>query len=57
MNPYQKMYAKLFNAVTDLIDLLESTPSLSQTEAIHLLQQAQIKTEELYIELSPVFDE
>jgi hypothetical protein len=57
MNPYQKMYTTLFNAVTDLIDLLESTSSLSPTETIHFLQQAQIKTEELYLELSSVSNE
>ena len=35
MSDYKSMYTKLFNAITD---------------AIHILQQAQIETEDMFIE-------
>lgn len=44
--PYQKMYAKLFNAITDALNLLEDG-DLPKAKAV--LKQAQQATEELYI--------
>lgn len=44
--PYQKMYAVLFNAITDALDLLEEN---SQAAASACLKRAQQQTEELYI--------
>ena len=43
---YQKMYATLFNAVTDALELMEDR----QFEAAHLkLMAAQRETEQIYI--------
>lgn len=50
MEPYKKMYTTLFNAVTDILTLLETTPSLSTEQVAARLQQAQMETEELYLE-------
>lgn len=50
MDPYKKMYSTLFNAVTDILTLLETTPSLSIEQVSARLKQAQIRTEELYLE-------
>ena len=44
--PYQKMYATLFNAVTDALELLEKGNSAG---AIALLKQAQQSAEDQYI--------
>ena len=42
-----KMYSKLFNAITDVL------PSIKNTKAAEILKQAQIDTEEMYIEATP----
>ena len=42
-----KMYSKLFNAITDVL------PSIKNTKAAETLKQAQIDTEEMYIEATP----
>lgn len=45
------MYTTLFNAVTDILTLLlETTPSPSTEQVAARLQQAQMETEELYLE-------
>lgn len=44
--PYQKMYATLFNAITDALRLMEKG---SSAEAIALLKRAQQSTEDQYI--------
>lgn len=44
--PYQKMYATLFNAITDALRLMEKGNS---AEAIALLKRAQQSTEDQYI--------
>lgn len=44
--PYQKMYTKLFNAITDALSLLEDG-DLPEAKAV--LKRAQQATEELYI--------
>ena len=47
---YKKMYWILFNAITDAIKLLQATKQGKvMPVAIELLQQAQQKTEEIYI--------
>lgn len=43
---YRKMYARLFNRVTDAIKVLETE---EEKEAKQLLIQAQMETEELYL--------
>jgi len=43
---YKKMYLKLFNAVSDAMDLMEAH---KYQEAIMLLEQASQETEEIYI--------
>ena len=40
---YWKMYSKLFNTITDVLPLLENT------QAVEFLKQAQIDTEEMYV--------
>ena len=40
---YWKMYSKLFNTITDVLPLLENT------QAVKFLKQAQIDTEEMYV--------
>ena len=40
---YQKMYSKLFNVITDVIELCEDE------NAIYLLKKAQNETEEIYM--------
>lgn len=45
--PYQKMYTKLFNALTDAVGLLDENEVV---KARWVLMEAQRKTEELYIE-------
>lgn len=47
MEPYQKMYVTLFNAITDALELMENENS---ADAIALLKRAQQSTEEQYIE-------
>ena len=46
MPDYTKMYALLFNAITDALDKLDCSPD----EAKSLLIAAQQKTEEMYID-------
>ncbi len=43
MNVYKKMYLKLFNAITDSLELEE------KEKADELLKKAQIEAEEMYI--------
>ena len=45
MPPYDKMYSRLFNAITDALPLIQCDPQLAQ----HILRQAQQETEDLYI--------
>ncbi|MBD5118945.1 MAG: hypothetical protein HDT37_07540 [Clostridiales bacterium] len=45
--PYHKMYAMLFNAITDALRLMEKSDSAGAAE---LLRRAQQSTEEQYIE-------
>ena len=45
MPPYDKMYYCLFNAITDALQLLHSSP----LQAAQILRQAQQKAEELYL--------
>lgn len=42
-----KMYTKLFNTITDVLPLVENT------KTAEILKQAQIATEEMYIEIAP----
>ena len=42
-----KMYTKLFNTITDVLPLVENT------KAAEILKQAQIDTEDMYIEITP----
>ena len=42
-----KMYSKLFNTITDVL------PIIKNTKAAETLKQAQIDTEEMYIEATP----
>ena len=44
--PYQKMYATLFNAITDALRLIEKNDSAGAAE---LLRRAQQSTEDQYI--------
>ena len=44
--PYQEMYASLFNAITDAVQLIEKGNSAG---AVVLLKRAQQGTEEQYI--------
>ena len=44
---YWKMYSNLFNTITDVLPLIENT------QAAEILKQAQIDTEEMYIEITP----
>ena len=46
MPDYMKMYALLFNAITDALNKLDCSPE----DAKSLLIAAQQKTEEMYIE-------
>ncbi len=43
---YEKMYYKLFNAVTDVMELMEQQ---KYQEALTLLEQASREAEEIYI--------
>ena len=45
---YWKMYSKLFNAITDVLPLIENT------KASETLKQAQIESEKMYIEITPL---
>ena len=45
MPPYDKMYSRLFNAITDALELLRSDPA----KAREILVRAQRDTEEMYI--------
>ena len=41
------MYSKLFNTISDVLPLIEDT------KAAEILKQAQLDTEEMYIEITP----
>ena len=45
---FWNMYSKLFNSITDALPLIENT------KAAKILKQAQIDTEEMYIDGIPV---
>ncbi len=48
---YKKAYLILFNAITDVIEILENGMVFSNTnDAINKLKSAQQTTEEMYIE-------
>ena len=48
---YKKAYLILFNAITDVIEILENSMVFSNTnDAINKLKSAQQTTEEMYIE-------
>lgn len=50
MPDYGKMYAMLFNVITDAVRLLQTAQQeKTVTDAIEILQQSQQKTEEEYI--------
>ena len=44
---FWKMYSKLFNTISDVLPLIEDT------KAAEILKQAQLDTEEMYIEITP----
>ncbi len=48
---YKKMYFRLFNRVTDALEILEKSTILSNEImfAIEILKKAQIETEEIYV--------
>ncbi len=51
---YKKLYHKLFNDITDVIEIIESTDDiLSKThfEALERLKQAQIEAEEMFLDM------
>ena len=52
MANYKVMYYKLFNSITDSIEVLEKSPAKcpAMYEVIDILKNAQIETEEIYIE-------
>ena len=50
MDPYQKMYTTLFNSITDILNLMDTTPSLTVEQITELLKQAQTQTEAIYIQ-------
>lgn len=51
MESYKKMYFKLFNEITDAIEVLEKSPAKcpAMYQVIDILKNAQIETEEIYI--------
>lgn len=49
---YKTLYYKLFNDVTDVIQILESGPAYSAEYAAGLLKQCQIRAEERYLSLT-----
>ena len=51
---YKKLYHKLFNDITDAIEIIESTNDiLSQThfKALDKLKKAQIEAEDMYLDM------
>ena len=50
MDPYQKMYTTLFNSITDILNLMDTTPYLTVEQITELLKQAQAQTEAIYIQ-------
>ncbi len=48
---YKKMYFRLFNRITDALEILEKSTVLSEEimYAIGILKKAQIETEEMYV--------
>ena len=44
---FWKMYSKLFNTISDVLPLIEDT------KAAEILKQAQIDTEEMYVDITP----
>jgi len=55
MPDYKTMYFTLFNAITDAMKSICDAGSV--TEAVHILSDAQIKTEEIYIDTYEDFPE
>lgn len=54
MISYKKLYHKLFNDITDVIRIIESTNDiLSRThfEALDKLKQSQVEAEEMYLDM------
>jgi len=54
MISYKKLYHKLFNDITDVIRIIESTNDiLSRThfDALDKLKQSQIEAEEMYLDM------
>ena len=51
MEPYKEMYYKLFNEVTDTIDVLMR---LDHVAAINKLMDAQLATEEMFMDAGAV---
>jgi hypothetical protein len=49
MENYQKMYFTLFHAATDVIERLQSVPSLEAMQAVEILKKAQADAEEIYL--------
>lgn len=45
-NDYKKMYLRLFNRITDALELMEE-----DSKAAEMLREAQRETEEMYISL------
>lgn len=52
MANFEKMYYLLFNKITDSVEILEKSPAKCPAiyEVIDLLKNAQIETEEIYID-------
>ena len=51
MADFEKMYYLLFNKITDSIEILEKSPAKcpAMYEVIDILKDAQIETEDIYI--------
>ena len=52
MANFEKMYYLLFNKITDSVEILEKSPAKcpAMYEVIDILKNAQIETEEIYID-------
>ena len=55
MADYKTMYFTLFNAITDAMQTIYDTKSVA--EAMQILSDAQVKTEEIYIDTYDDFPE
>ena len=54
MISYKKLYHKLFNDITDVIRIIESTNDIlgrTHFEALDKLKQSQIEAEEMYLDM------